>query len=302
MKCLLYIALVVFFISCSSRDTPVDKNNLLGDDYRLFQDTPVWTLAKAVQDEDTVKIKNTVHQEKIDIDYQEPIFGETLLILTVRNQHYNSCKVLLELGANPNKHDNYNGVSAMIEAANIENHKNYQDDNTRFLRLLLRYGGNPNDEETGERQEGNTTRRTPLLAACKDVNEFVSPIEKVKLLVEAGANVNCKDEFNGFPIKMALMLEHYDVVLYLLQKGADYNKMLFDRSDFSKGGKKIYMSDLLREHLQPLESEKYKQKMLVVDFLKQKGIDYRKIPIPDFVVKETKEMYPDSWKEYLEKY
>ena len=46
---------IVFFcllFSCINREKPVDKANLTGKDYRLFQNTPAWELAKAVQDED----------------------------------------------------------------------------------------------------------------------------------------------------------------------------------------------------------------------------------------------------------
>lgn len=299
MKSLLYIIQLMLFISCSDRDTIVDKSTLLGKDYRLFQGTPVWNLAKAVQDEKVEEIKRIVREENVNVDYQESKYGKTLLMLTVMNRHYSSCQTLLELGANPNLHDCNDGTSPMIYAAGIED---YQDDNTKFLKLLLKHGGNPNDEETGKRREGNTTRKNPLSYACSDVNQFVSPIEKVKVLVEAGANVNYKNEFNQFPLREALMHRHYDVVLYLLQKEANYNEMLFDRSEFSKDGKKIFIADLLREHLLPLDSKEYQQKMKVVEFLKQKGIDYKKVPIPDFVVKEAKETYPKNWKEYLEKY
>lgn len=299
MKCfiLFYVCFTCSILNSCNGITSED--NLNGNDYALFKNTPVWELAKAVKTENIEEIKRIVREEKVNIDYQEERFGNTLLMLTVVNQHYNSCKTLLELGADPNKHDHYTGSTALIDAAGIEN---YDDDNTRFLKLLLAHGANPNEEETGERKEGNTTRKTPLLVACSDVNQFVSPIEKVKVLVEAGANVNSKNEFGAFPLREALMHKHYDVVLYLLQKGADYNEMLFDRSKFQSNGKKIYMVDLLREHLLPLDSKEYQQKIAVIEFLKEKGIDYRKVPIPDFVVKEAKETYPNNWKEYLEKY
>lgn len=299
MRSLLFVFQLLLITSCNNRDTLVDKSTLLGKDYRLFQGTPAWNLAKAVQDEEVEEIRRIVNEEKVNVDYQENKYGKTLLMLTVMNRNYNSCQTLLELGSNPNLHDSNDGTSPMIYAAGIED---YVDDNTKFLKLLLKHGGNPNDEETGKRREGNTTRKNPLLYACSDVNQFVSPIEKVKVLVEAGANVNYKNEFNHFPLREALIYKHYDVVLYLLQKGADYSQVLFDRAKFSKGGKKIYIGDLLKEHLLPLDSKEYLQKMEVVEFLKQKGVDYRKIPIPDFVVKEAKETYPKNWKEYLEKY
>lgn len=73
-------------------------------------------------------------------------------------------------------------------------------------------------------------------------------------------------------------------------------------SIINRDGKDYYLEDMLREVLLPLNSKEYKQKMEVVEFLKQKGIDYRKVQIPDFVIKEVKETYPKNWKEYLEKY
>lgn len=292
------LIIIFFFLtlnSCSDRDTAVDKDKLLGNDYRLFQKTSVWNLAKAVQDENIEEIERIVKEGEVNLDYQESKFGQTLLMLTISNQQYKSCKLLLELGANPNIHNTYNGSSAIIDAANIEN---FTGDNTDFLRLLLEYGANANDEEIGERQEGNTTRNTPLLVACGDINQFVSPLAKVKLLVEAGANINYKNEYiNSTPLKKALVHNHFDVVLYLLQKGVDYQIVLS-----SVDGKNYYLWDELRFKMPLLNSEEHKLKMQIVAFLKEKGIDYRALPIPDYVMEEAKELYPKTWKEYLEKY
>lgn len=287
-------AVIFMLLGCSSREQVVDKDSLLGNDYRLFQETPLWDLAKAVWDKDTSKIKRIAKMEKVNLNYPELKFGSTLLMLTVLNEDYSSCKALLELGADPNKHDTYNGSSAIIDAARING---VSDDNTSFLKLLLKYGANPNDEETGKRPEGNTTRKTPLLTACGSVNRIISPIKKVKVLVDAGANVNYKNEFGQTPLKEALLLEHYDIVSYFLKKGADFTESITNRD-----GKEYYIADILREVLLPLDSEDYKYKMEIVEYLKEKGIDYRKIPIPDYVVKEAKETYRTRWKEYLEKY
>jgi hypothetical protein len=286
---------LMLFMSCSNKDTVVDKEKLLGNDYRLFQETPVWDLAKAVWDEDVDRIKQIVKRDSIDIDFQESKFGNTLLMLTVSNQQSESCKALLELGADPNKHDTYRGSSAMIDAAEVNG---VVGDNTEFLKLMLLYGGNPNDVEIGEREEGNTTRYTPLLRACANVNELVSPIGKVKLLVEEGGYV----KYNGAALGTSIMMEYYDVVLYLLNNGANYQEVIIDRSKFSKDGKKMYIADMLKENLHPLDSKEYKQKMEIVVFLKEKGIDYRALPIPDYVKKEAKATYGKGWKEYLEKY
>jgi len=284
--------------SCTNREQKVDKNKLLGNDYRLFQDTPAWTLAKAVEDENTTLIKKIVSEKQVNIDFQEPRFGQTLLILAVTNQQYNSCKTLLELGADPNKYDNYDGSNAMIEAAQISN---ITGDNTRFLKLLLQFKGNPNFVEVGPRREGNSTRNSVLISAV-EINEVQSSLPMVKMLVEAGADINYKNEFGQTALNQAIILDVYDVALYLLQKGADYNQVVVDRSQFSKDGKKMYLVDILREFTPELNSKKHREKLAIVEFLKQKGIDYKAVPIPDFVLEKIKRDYPKNWKEYIEQY
>jgi hypothetical protein len=261
----------------------------------LFQGTPAWQLAKAVWDEDVEEIKALVGKGEVAVDYPEPRFGKSLLLLAVMNEQYNACKALLELGADPNKHDRLHGTSPIIQAAGITSDP--LGDNTKFLKLLLKHGGNPNDEEVGERIKGNTLRNTPLLNAIGHVYGRTSPIEKVKLLVEAGADVNYNNEFGSTPLSTAVIFDYYDIVLYLLREGADYNVPILNRE-----GKDFYLPDMLREAVLPLNSEEYKQKMKVVEFLDQKGINYRKISVPDFVVEEAKKKYPDNWQEYLQKY
>lgn len=272
---------------------------LFGSDYRLFSETPVWELAQAVKRGDTAAIRRIAQNNKTVVDYQEPVYGQTLLIVAVANHHYESATALLDVGADPNKHNFSSGSSAIIDAAGIYDD---QGDNTRFLKLLLSYGGNPNDEETGPRKEGNTTRNTPLQEACFGSIDYGSPIEKVKLLVKAGADVNHKNEYNLYPLQVALMFDHYDVALYLLNQGAKYDDVIIDRTKFSKDGKKIYIAEYLREQMLPLESEGFKQKMAVVAFLQQHGIDYWKTPIPDYMIEEAKKKFPDSWQEYLKVY
>jgi len=288
--------LCLFCLSCTNRDSIVDKSKLLGNDYRLFQGTPVWNLAKAVQDENTGEIIRLVRDEKVDVNYQESKYGQTLLMLSIVNLQYSSCKTLLEVGADVSKHDTYSGTSAIIIAAAVHNDVG---DNTRFVKLLLSHGADPSDAEVGERRYGHWTRFTPLTYSTSSSKTRL-PI--VMVLVEAGANIHYRDENNFSALSSALLQADYEVVLYLLLKGADYKSVIIDRAKFSETGSKVYIQDLLREHCLPLNSKEYFQKMAVVEFLKTKGIDYRKVPIPDFIVKEAKTMNPKDWEQYLEKY
>ncbi|HTN00134.1 MAG TPA: ankyrin repeat domain-containing protein [Pedobacter sp.] len=286
-----YLLFIMLCLSCSSAS---QNEDLLSNDYKLFENTPVWSLAKAVKDEDMENIIRILHVEKPNINYQESKYGSTLLMMAIRNRQYNSCRVLLEQGADPNIHETYSGSSAIIEAASIQD---YNGDNTKFLKLLLKFRANPNDEEVGPRREGNSTRKNPLLVACGDVNQHVSPIEKVKTLVDAGADINFKNEYNMTAIRAALICKHMDVVLYLLQKGADYNQLIS-----SEKGKDFYLVDELKYILFPLNSKEYSDKMKVVEFLKLKGINYRITPVPDYAKSQAKKMYPNNWKKYLEEY
>ena len=121
-----------------------------------------------------------MNEKQVNIDFQEPRFGQTLLMLAVTNQQYTSCKTLLELGADANKYDNYDGSNAMIEAAQVSN---ITGDNTRFLKLLLQFKGNPSFVEVGPRREGNSTRNSVLISAV-EINEVQSSLPMVKMVVE----------------------------------------------------------------------------------------------------------------------
>jgi ankyrin repeat protein len=299
MKKNLFVIVILFLaISCSDNKKLFDKSKLNGFDYDLFVDTPVWELAQAVRDQRIDDINRIIKENKVDINYQESKFGETLLMMSIMNKQYNSCLSLLENGANPNIHDTYDGSSAIIEAAQING---ISDDNTRFLRLLLKYKADPNDIQIGKRPIGSRQRYSALMATLQG-NNVISPISKVKLLVEAGADVNYQNEFGVSVLSVAATLDFYDVVLFLLQNGADYKTVLLDLSKDSENGKKFYLVDYLRDYIPELNSKEHKTKMEIVKFLKQKGIDYRSVPIPENTLKEIKETYPNNWKEYIEKY
>lgn len=272
----LYIIIVFLcVISCGNREYDVCEENIYENDFRLFKGTPVWNLAKVVQGQDVYKIKQVINEGNVDVDFQEIKYGNTLLMLAVKNQKFQSSEILLEFGANPNKPNKYDGASAMLDAAAVNA---TIGSNTKFLELLLAHGGDPNYIEIGERKEGIYTRETPLIVACGYVDNVTkSPIDKVKFLVESGADINYKNEFNQFALREALIQDNYDVVLYLLINGADYSQVIIDRSKYSKNGKKLYIVDVLRERILILDNEKHELKMKIVDFLKKQGVEIPKL-------------------------
>jgi ankyrin repeat protein len=85
-----------------------------------------------------------------------------------------------------------------------------------FLVIALAHGGNPNLVVS------NGWPHTPLSAA-------IGPggLETVKILVQAGANINYAEPIGGnTPLTMAAGLNQYDIVYYLLEQGADYTAKL----------------------------------------------------------------------------
>lgn len=277
-KLIIFLLILSFFVSCNNRETKIEKEKLLGNDYRLFQNTVAWELAKAVEDEDIPKIKEEITKKKVNINFQEPRFGSTLLMLTIRNSQYQTTKTLLEIGANPNISDLYRGESAVISAA--------INDDPKYLELILKYKGNPNALEKVVTKEGDRARSTALNAAINllDPNSFI----KVKLLVETGADINYSNEgpevYTKSPLADAITARKMDVVLYLLEKGADYKRVMYTRID----NEQIFILEALRQCLIELNSEQYKHKLGVINFLKEKGLDYNKEPIPDYILEKIK--------------
>lgn len=277
MKRILFLIMTSMFGKCAS-SSQVD-NKYLGDDVRLFENTPVWEIAKAIEKDDTIKLKQLVFEApKETLDFQEKKFGQTLLIWSIYSNHYNGFKILIDAGADINVKAN-DSTQAINWAANIYETSNY-------LRVLLNHNANVNHVANSPTVE---RLRTPLIAAA-----WYS-LENTKLLVEAGANINysySENENNNSPLYSAFRGGKIDVIHYLLiEAKADPNMLLETKSN----GEKVYAVNMLRTLTFDIGSDDYKKKMEIVDFLKKQGIDYWKTPIP----KHYYELYD---KVYLEKY
>jgi hypothetical protein len=100
----MFVLLISIAFSCVDKKNANERNeglqNLQDFDYRLFKSTSLWELAQAAEEQDTWRIVRIVKSTRLDINYQEPTFGNTLLMLTIINHHYYSAKTLLDLNAN----------------------------------------------------------------------------------------------------------------------------------------------------------------------------------------------------------
>ena len=105
------VSLVIFYyiLGCS--------NELKGNEFSLFDDTPIEELAEAAKDEN-IKEMIRIGKKIKNIDYREKKHGQTLLMLCVSNFRIKSVEQLLKMGANPNLKALHYDESAFMSACN----------------------------------------------------------------------------------------------------------------------------------------------------------------------------------------
>lgn len=215
-----------------------------------------------------------------------------MLSLAVYHNNLKSVKKILELGADPNLYEdtiNQQGTNPVIDACFFN-----EEISVEILKLLLDYGGNPNSVTKGV-NDGHPYRITAMEASAN-----FGDTEKIKVLIDYGADVNFTPDrdYDTDPLLDALYTNKMRAALYLLENGAKFDKEYIN--PFSKEKETILF--ILRKIDLPLDSEEYKFKLKIIDFLKEKGLDYSKEPIPDFMIKRIKRLYPNDWQEYMQKY
>jgi hypothetical protein len=149
--------------------------------FSYFENTPISSLAKAVEREDSESIIGLASKKNIDINFKESVYvGNTLLITAVSNGKVKAIRTLLEVGADVNSINNA-GQSAITVACN---HPSKEKHSYEIIRLLLEFGANPNQIEhgTGDRKGYITT---PLTLAIEDRS-------CANLLLQKGANLYFK--------------------------------------------------------------------------------------------------------------
>ena len=140
--------------------------------------------------------------------------------------------------------------------------------------MLIEYGANVNDIETGERKKGNTTRKTPLIAASSENIDFV------KYLLSHGANINYQNEYGTNALNTSVLLKKYEITYCLLQHGADYERPIYYKKDYSvpleqwnseEQGEPMFLKQVIEEdHPSILEYKRYRYRRKILDFLSEK--------------------------------
>lgn len=165
--------------------------------------------------------------------------GVTPLLWALKAKNAAGFEALLKASADPNRVSPEFGYSAMWVVSG--------GDDPQFLRIALRYGGNPNHPENGRISE------TPLFLAAAE-----GRMENVKLLLDAGADINAHDRFDATVANKATAMGKFQVVAYLLERGFNY--------DLLGLAKRVGIRHV------PADSEAQRWKNKVIEMLKVRGV------------------------------
>lgn len=265
-------------------------------DIEIYKKSKIWDLAQAVDSEDLEQIKKLANKNNINL--RDSTFDCNLLIWAIYNEKFESFKLLLKLGADPNyyssKVENNEKISPLILTA-IKSNSKYAYGYNNLISLF-------NDEYTDVymiKYAKIIVKYSKKHINC-DTNDMNHPIsamyhssgsnhEVFKLLLKNGGNpyLMCNRHFT-IPINNLLTFNRIDNLKYAI-----YNNYIDIHKPLSYGALNKPESLLynLRYMQFQIGSPAHKMKMELVDYLKTKGFDYHKEPIPLRIRRENKEDY-----------
>lgn len=267
-----------------------------GADYQIFKGSPIWELAKAASRGDTAKIVSLVKEKGLPVDYVNPEYGVTVLMQAVYHNKPETVETLLRLGADPNHLESYMGQIKGYGRTPVIMASDYSWIDPDILELLLEYGGDPNSTERGN--DIYDGKPYPMRASALQRASSKS-IEKVKILLKYGADINYRDSLYNETAIRYTFFSHMNILYYLLQQGATPEGSM--HTFYNDSADIIYC---LRSSIIPLSDSQYVYKRKVIKLLEERGYDYWNAPIPEKVLGRIRTIYPDSadFEYYIKRY
>jgi ankyrin repeat protein len=296
---LLIILCFLSLTSCGNENKELTVKNI-----EIFKDTPVWDLAKVLDNSKYKKAGEILSDNRNLVNYQEPKFGTTLLMRAVSTENYNAVKFLLQNGANPNIVSK-TGTTALFRAVSHSWKDVTANEDPKFVKILLENGADPNIPYCGKQIEKQIDPiecgTSPLMhAASRGLN-------KTKLLLEAGADINYKSPSGKTAAIKSLLMQsvettHYLIVVNKARVTEPYYFYEFGNETVVNYNKPYLPIELLETWLFDLGSKEHKIKMEIIEEFEKQGQNYRSMKKDPSTIERIKKLYPDRWKEYLEKY
>ncbi len=256
---LTFIVFVGFFSTCSGQSS--HKPN--GYDVRLFEQTPFYDLAKAIQVEDTIAIKNYVSANKSAANFREKIHGESLLEFAIFLGKVASVKQMLALGADPNLRSSIKENTPFLNACMCNSNSPV---GKSILELMIQFGADVNTKKVGaffdKRGRATTLFKTPLSTACS-----YGSLDYVRLLVDNGADLSIYGTNEESLISIAGSWK-LDIVKYLLvEKNMPMPEYCVIRQKGTKYEQKMTLLDLMNEFQEAYSPEQKKLKQEIIEFI-----------------------------------
>ena len=260
---------VIFVIICALSSSC--KDHLPGFDFTSFANTPVEKLAEVVKKEDLRAIEELVINDNLPVDYFDPEYGHTLLMLSVTNDLENSTQKLLELGADPNLRSkiqegtdsSYVDTPVLIAVDNSINRKC----DTKILELLIKYKGDINDKIPVQFIGANyKSIRTPLMEASKG-----DCLSVIKLLLESGAKLNDYDYSQGHgPLSYAIIHDQMRVLrCFIIDRKATIPPYVYVRQAYKENPRQeLTLTEFLNEKEYSTSSEEFRMREEILNYLR----------------------------------
>ncbi len=255
------------------------KKQTAPTDLNVFKKTIVWDAAKALYKHDFETAVLFFELKPELINFQEKKYRQTLLLWAVKNEMAQAVEFLLEFEADPELKDR-SGMFPLIQAAS------YQD--AYLLKILLKHQANPSVIAQPEGVDGHIKLRTPLIAAS------AVGTRNIDLLLDAGADLNYTETKFGLQnaLTTAFKSQQINIIRHLIIE----KKINLDNIQHRNyRGDSTDVTIELRKLVYPLDSDEYKVKMEIVDYLYARKINYWNAPVP-------RKLYHNFSQKFLKQY
>lgn len=232
------------------------------EDY--FTYPKVVALCKAIEANDLAEMERLV-QAGADVNAQ----GKdkmTPLLWAFPDNHLPRFRWLLEHGADPNVVvESDFGTKGNIYAGDSVTHMACETRFAGYFDAVFDHGGDPNLRRTGRGRDA-TPLSTVIFAGGRD------RAGKVKRLIEAGADMNALSGGSTPPMQAAGWFKQNDLVLIMLDAGADFRK--YDRKDRDRLIHRVVSQEFGTVGLKALTPQMQTEREAVIKFLEDRGESY----------------------------